>query len=100
MPHEMSGRERIFEVVTLALESGTSKQAAYEAFSNALHSWRLRDMGRRGGKAGGSKGGTNRMAGLTPEERSALATKASQARWSRNQTVERAPKVSNKKDGL
>jgi hypothetical protein len=38
-------------------------------------------LGRRGGLKGGKKGGTARMALLTPEERSALARKAVLARW-------------------
>ncbi len=41
------------------------------------------EMGRKGGKRGGAKGGRNRMALLTPAERSALARKAAKARWSR-----------------
>jgi hypothetical protein len=35
------------------------------------------------GKMGGSKGGKNRAAKLTPEERSASARKAAIARWQR-----------------
>jgi len=34
-----------------------------------------------GGKAGGKKGGKNRMAALTPEQRRKLAKKAAKARW-------------------
>jgi hypothetical protein len=41
----------------------------------------MAEMGRRGGKAGGSKGGKARMASLTPNQRKALATKAAAARW-------------------
>jgi hypothetical protein len=35
------------------------------------------------GKMGGSKGGKRRAATLTPQERSASAKKAAQARWAR-----------------
>jgi hypothetical protein len=41
----------------------------------------MREMGKKGGKAGGKKGGKSRMAGMTPEQRSALAKKAAAARW-------------------
>jgi hypothetical protein len=37
----------------------------------------MREMGRRGGK----KGGKARAAGLTGEERKAIAKKAAQSRW-------------------
>jgi len=43
----------------------------------------MREMGRKGGKAAGGKGGKTRMAALTPEERKELARKAAQARWAR-----------------
>jgi hypothetical protein len=43
----------------------------------------MRQMGRRGGKIGGPKGGKARMAALTPEERRELARKAAAARWSK-----------------
>jgi len=33
------------------------------------------------GKKGGKKGGTNRMASMTPKERVTLAKKAAAARW-------------------
>lgn len=36
------------------------------------------------GKLGGQKGGTARAAKLTPEERSAIAKKAAQGRWSKS----------------
>jgi len=39
----------------------------------------MTELGRKGGK----KGGKNRMAMLTPEERSQLGTKAVRARWAR-----------------
>jgi len=41
----------------------------------------MAEMGRRGGKAGGPKGGKARMASLTPKQRKALAKKAALARW-------------------
>jgi hypothetical protein len=43
----------------------------------------MREMGRKGGKAAGGKGGKKRMAALTPEERKELARKAAHARWAR-----------------
>ena len=43
----------------------------------------MREMGRKGGKAAGGKGGKNRMAALTPEHRKELARKAAQARWAK-----------------
>lgn len=43
----------------------------------------MREMGRKGGKAAGGKGGKKRMAALTPEERKELARKAAQARWTK-----------------
>jgi hypothetical protein len=43
----------------------------------------MREMGRKGGKAAGGKGGKKRMAALTPLERKELARKAAQARWAR-----------------
>jgi hypothetical protein len=43
----------------------------------------MREMGRKGGKAAGGKGGKIRMAALTPEQRKELAKKAAQARWAR-----------------
>ena len=33
------------------------------------------------GKKGGKKGGANRMASMTPKQRTALAKKAATARW-------------------
>ena len=41
----------------------------------------MKEMGRRGGKKGGPKGGKARMDALSPEERSALGRKGSDARW-------------------
>jgi hypothetical protein len=41
----------------------------------------MRQMGKKGGKKGGPKGGRNRMAQLTPEQRTELAKKAAAARW-------------------
>jgi hypothetical protein len=43
----------------------------------------MREMGRKGGKAAGGKGGKKRMAALTPEQRKDLARKAAQARWAK-----------------
>lgn len=43
----------------------------------------MREMGRKGGKAAGGKGGKNRMAALTAEERKTLARKAARARWAK-----------------
>jgi hypothetical protein len=40
-------------------------------------------LGRRGGLAGGRKGGKARMAMMTAEERSALGRKAIRARWAK-----------------
>jgi hypothetical protein len=53
----------------------------------------MREMGRKGGKAAGGKGGKKRMAALTPEERKELARKAAQARWAKTKTkVKRSTK--------
>jgi hypothetical protein len=41
----------------------------------------MREMGKKGGKVGGSKGGKARMDALTPEQRKTLAKKAAAARW-------------------
>jgi len=41
----------------------------------------MREMGKKGGKAAGGKGGRKRMAALSPEERKELARKAAKARW-------------------
>ncbi len=41
----------------------------------------MREMGRKGGKAAGGKGGKKRMAALTPQQRKELARKAARARW-------------------
>lgn len=43
----------------------------------------MREMGKKGGKAAGGKGGRKRMAALSPEERRELATKAAKARWAK-----------------
>jgi len=43
----------------------------------------MREMGKKGGKAAGGKGGRKRMAALSPEERKELARKAAQARWAK-----------------
>jgi hypothetical protein len=41
----------------------------------------MREMGKKGGKAAGGKGGRKRMAALSPDERKELARKAAKARW-------------------
>lgn len=43
----------------------------------------MREMGRKGGKAAGGRGGKMRMAALTPQERKELARKAARARWAK-----------------
>jgi hypothetical protein len=53
----------------------------------------MREMGKKGGKAAGGKGGRKRMAALSPEERKALASKAANARWAK---ARRVKKVRNK----
>ena len=42
------------------------------------------EMGKKGGKAAGGKGGRKRMAALSPEERKELARKAARARWGKD----------------
>lgn len=44
---------------------------------------RLSEAGRVLSKRGASKGGRARFAKLTPDERTAIARKAAQARWAR-----------------
>jgi hypothetical protein len=41
----------------------------------------MREMGKKGGKAGGPKGGKARMDSLTTDERKKLGRKAAAARW-------------------
>jgi hypothetical protein len=43
----------------------------------------MREMGKKGGKAGGPKGGKARMDALTAEERRRLAQTAAAARWAK-----------------
>jgi hypothetical protein len=43
----------------------------------------MREMGRKGGKAAGGKGGKKRMAALTPVQRKELARKAAKTRWAK-----------------
>jgi hypothetical protein len=43
----------------------------------------MREMGRKGGKAAGGKGGRKRMAALTAEQRKELARKAAKSRWAK-----------------
>jgi len=40
----------------------------------------MREIGKKGGKAAGGKGGRKRMAALSPEEKKELARKAAKAR--------------------
>jgi hypothetical protein len=49
----------------------------------------MREMGKKGGKAAGGKGGRKRMAALSPEERKALASKAANARWAKARRVKK-----------
>lgn len=42
---------------------------------------RLPTRAQEAGRQGGLKGGTNRAAKLTPEQRSAIAKKAAESRW-------------------
>ena len=51
----------------------------------------MREMGKKGGKAAGGKGGRKRMAALSPEERKALASKAAKARWAKVKRVSKRP---------
>jgi hypothetical protein len=53
----------------------------------------MSEMGRKGGKAAGGKGGKARMAALTPEQRKELAKKAAQTRWAK---ARKKPKRSGK----
>lgn len=56
-----------------------NRQEQLNAWSNGSKQWRLDNTDKvienagKGGKAGGSKGGTNRMASMTKEERSSLS---------------------------
>jgi hypothetical protein len=51
----------------------------------------MREMGRKGGKAAGGKGGRKRMAALSSEERKALARKAAKARWANEKKKNKKP---------
>jgi hypothetical protein len=51
----------------------------------------MREMGRKGGKAAGGKGGRKRMAALTAEQRKALARKAAKARWEKTKKKNKKP---------
>ena len=57
----------------------------------------MREMGKKGGKAAGGKGGRKRMAALSPEERKALARKAAQARWAMARRAKRFAAKNNKR---
>jgi hypothetical protein len=56
----------------------------------------MREMGRKGGKAAGGKGGKKRMAALSPQERKELARKAAQARWAKARNKVKRPAKSGK----
>jgi general stress protein YciG len=56
----------------------------------------MREMGRKGGKAAGGKGGKKRMAALSPQERNELARKAAQARWGKSKTKAKRPAKASK----
>jgi general stress protein YciG len=56
----------------------------------------MREMGRKGGKAAGGKGGKKRMAALSPQERKELARKAAQARWAKASNKVKRPAKSGK----
>jgi general stress protein YciG len=51
----------------------------------------MSEMGRKGGKAAGGKGGKARMAALTPEQRKELARKAARARWAKAKKKSKLP---------
>jgi hypothetical protein len=51
----------------------------------------MREMGKKGGKAAGGKGGRKRMATLSPEERKKLATKAAKTRWAKAKKKNKRP---------
>jgi hypothetical protein len=51
----------------------------------------MREMGRKGGKAAGGKGGRKRMASLTAEQRKDLARKAAKARWTDEKKKNKKP---------
>ena len=56
----------------------------------------MREMGRKGGKAAGGKGGKKRMAALSPQERNELARKAAQARWGKTKKKVKRPAKASK----
>jgi len=56
----------------------------------------MREMGRKGGKAAGGKGGKKRMAALSPLERNELATKAARARWGKAKNKVKRPAKTSK----
>lgn len=56
---------------------------------NAVRAY-LRELGHRGGKAGGKRGGQSRMSNLTAEQKSALGKKAAAARWKKKATQKHA----------
>ena len=68
---------RYWEVLTGAIESGLVAKGR-----DTVREY-LREIGSRGGKAGGPKGGRARAAKLTPERRREIARKAARARWAK-----------------
>jgi hypothetical protein len=48
----------------------------------------MRELARKFGRRGGLKGGKARAEKLTPEQRSAIAKKAAQARWAKKRQQE------------
>jgi len=58
----------------------------------------MREMGKKGGKKGGSKGGKTAAAAMTPEERSARAVKASEARWKKRPAMAKKGNAKTKRE--
>jgi len=51
----------------------------------------MREMGRKGGKAAGGKGGKTRMAALTPQERKDLAKQSSTSTMAKAKKQNKTP---------
>ena len=51
----------------------------------------MREFARKLGQRGGKKGGKARAEKLTPEQRSAIAKKAAEARWAKKRQQEEEP---------